>query len=84
MLTQREWIIGPIRVNHTNIIHSGCRSTTSNLLADGRVACENICVFSNCKLRGVGVADFEHTAPLCEHGSILFVLSTTLRQAVQT
>lgn len=49
-----------------------------DLLADTGVACKNIRILCDSKFGWIGVTDFEHTAPLCEDGSILFVLGTAL------
>lgn len=51
----------------------------SNLLADTGVACKNVCVLCDGQFGWIGVADFEHTAPLCKAGSVLFILGAALR-----
>lgn len=57
---------------------------SADLLADTRVACENIRIFSDSQFWWIDITDFEHTAPLCKDGAILFVLRTPLGQSVQT
>lgn len=51
----------------------------SNLLADTGVARKNVCILCDGQFGWISVADFEHTAPLCKAGSVLFILGAALR-----
>lgn len=51
----------------------------SNLLADAAVARKNVGILRDGQLGRVGVADFEHAAPLCKAGSVLLVLGAAFR-----
>lgn len=76
MLAEKEKIIRTIQRCIDKLLH--CVILGSDLLADTGVACKNISIFIDRQFRWIGVTDFEHAAPLCKGGSILFVLRTAL------
>lgn len=58
--------------------------THTHLLADAGVAGQYVGILHDGQLRGCVLTDLQHRAPLGEVSTILLVLSTALRQSIQT
>lgn len=77
MLAERGSIIRTIQDHNTTKTYRQ-DVLSPDLLADTRVACKNISIFCDSQSGWIGLTDFEHAAPLCKDGSILFILCAAL------
>lgn len=54
------------------------------LLTNTWIACQDIGIFFNRQFRRICVTDLKDTTPLCKVCPVLFILSTALRQAIES
>lgn len=55
----------------------------AHLLADARIASQDVGILHDRQLGGSGLADLQHTTPLGEVSAVLLILGAAFRQAVQ-